>query len=150
MDDDNMPGWGDAVRSVSLSGFRDLITVPCVRMGLMVALASGFLGSGVAWVTGRAGLTVVNAGMASWMVTGPVSFVWCDWQRRADKRRVRVVKEAWEEVRAEKKERWERWRAEKLAEVDKEGKGQKTEAAKSDARSWWRWGNGARSVGREG
>jgi cytochrome c oxidase assembly protein subunit 20 len=143
------PTWGDALATVQLSSFREALAVPCIRQSLMIGIASGFFGGGAFWISGRSGIRAVNAAMAAFFVGSPVSFAACDWQRRREKRRVRVVKEAWEERRREKQVEWETYRERRLVEVEREER-DKSRAVRKDI--WWPvwdWGSGTER-GREG
>jgi cytochrome c oxidase assembly protein subunit 20 len=140
--------WTDALATIKPESFGAALAVPCIRQALTFGMVCGFFGAGAAWVSGRPALRVANMAVMTFLGTSPLSFGYCDWERRRERKTVRVVKEAWDAKREEKKLEWEKFREAKLREVQRDGKQKPTPQQKTSSSSWWRSSTGPK--GREG
>jgi cytochrome c oxidase assembly protein subunit 20 len=146
----DVPTWSDAFSSISTSSFGSALSVPCIRQALIVGMTCGFVAGGGMWISGRPGFRIANTAVLTFLGSSPVSFAYCDWDRRRERRTVRVVKEAWETKRTEKKLEWEKFREEKMREAQMDAKQKTTPKEKTTSSSWWWSQSKSISRGREG
>jgi len=146
-------GVMDVLSSITLADFKNVYKQPCFRETFMYSMISGFLVAGSFWILGKRRRWIVNGGVSTAASVSFVEFHYCMWQRREEKKNMVLVKETWEETKAEKKAAWEAYKAKKKADELKEKSGKVEALKKPVASSVWNlfWSSGNRSPpGREG
>jgi hypothetical protein len=146
-------GTMDVLSSIGIQDFKSVYQQPCFKETFMYSFISGFLVAGSLWILGKKRRWIVNGGMGTAAGVYFGVFPYCMWQRKLEKKNVMLVKETWEETKAEKKAAWEAYKAKKKADDAIKSLAGKHDIKTPTKNVSWNmfWSSGTRSTpGREG
>jgi hypothetical protein len=139
------PTLGNALKSISLSDYKNFHTIPCVRTALLNGMGAGFAFGGLMFVTGRTVWKATNWAVWPFLGVSVVSYKWCGVQRNREREGMKAAVKIIDEKQEQKKVAFEE-RKRRVLEA-REAKKKAEEEAEAQKRRWYSFWQGR---GREG
>ncbi|PHH62882.1 hypothetical protein CDD81_6600 [Ophiocordyceps australis] len=118
---EDRPTLWQALGTITAKDFTNIHNTPCARNGLLIGISSGFIAGSLCFITRGKLVSATNWAVGVFIGGSVVSFEYCQYQRYAERTRMKRAVETLAELRREDKEK-ARQKAEEKKRLEEERK----------------------------